>query len=373
MKSRPHYLLFLLAFCWSSSSFTQSLIPNGSFEQLLGCPTTSGEITLAQSWSAAGGTSDLFNFCHVNGIPSTCNDVSIPTNFAGHSNAFSGSSYAGLVSHGPSTFMRSYIQTQLIQNLQTDSLYRLIVNYRRSSNSKYATNNLGAVFSTSALNQIGSNPILVAPQAEVTSVIADTGSWSTHEFYYIAAGGEAYLTIGNFRSDAQTSIITFINPPVTCSLMDDAAYYYVDDLSLIKVTETIEILGDTAICLGEQISLNAITNTEGFWSTATQPNDTLANGSNVLVESPLNNTTYIWNGINTTLPINVSVTPEPVFDLGTDTIVCSNDTVVLVLNIPNATYLWSSGSTSADINATAPGHYIVTVTVEGCAVSDSIT
>ena len=68
----------------------------------------------------------------------------------------------------------------------------------------------------------------------------------------------------------------------------------------------------------------------------------------------------------------------PMVDLGMDTSLCDGTPLTLDATPSNAadfntiTYLWSSGDTTATLNVTAAGTYNVTVTADGCDVTDEI-
>ncbi len=373
MLHRSVFVSFIFLLISSNNSAGQSLIQNGGFEQLSSCPSAPGDINLSIPWNAAGGSSDLFAFCYVNPGSPGCNDVGVPINFAGNAQAHSGSCYAGIISYRSTSVSRSYLQIPISQTLTKDSLYRVNAWIRRSSGSKFATNSLGFAFSTAPLNQSGSSPILVPPQLEITQVLADTSNWFLYEDYYVATGIESYLTIGNFRDDPSTNFVNFGVAPNNCVTMNELAYYYVDDISLQKVTESLSISGDTLLCTGESTTLIGFSTTQGYWSTQALPTDTLANGNNVLSITPANTTAYLWHGLGNTIPVTVYVNPPPSFSLGADTTVCSNDTIPLSVNLAGVNYLWSTGSTASSIDATAPGIYILTVSLKGCEVRDTIT
>jgi gliding motility-associated-like protein len=79
----------------------------------------------------------------------------------------------------------------------------------------------------------GANPLPYTPQVVAGSsneMLNDTANWTALTFYYQAQGGEEYIYIGNFNDDNNTSYQTFnANGSV------DAAYYYIDDVSLVRV------------------------------------------------------------------------------------------------------------------------------------------
>ncbi len=58
-------------------------------------------------------------------------------------------------------------------------------------------------------------------------------------------------------------------------------------------------------------------------------------------------------------------------EIGTDTIVCFGETVVLDAANPGATYLWNDGSTEQTLEVTETGVYWVVVN-DGCVISDTI-
>jgi len=363
--------LFLLFFIYYHNSFSQNLCPNPGFEQLSGCPVGSGEINLAQPWSGAGIVPDLFSFCHVNGTPAGCNDVSVPANFAGNTTAHGGSAYAGFYTKRGTANQRTYLQAPFTTPLVNGQLYRVTAWFRRSGFSKYATNRIGITLSTNALSQTGNQFIPVTPQAELTNVIADTGSWTSLTSYYVAVGGEAYITIGNFRNDANTTAFNFAIPSPACTQMNTSAFYYVDDVSVTTIVEQLSVIGDTVICTGQSTALQGVTNTAGWWSAFATPTDTLPSVNNVLGVTPAVTTTYLWNGIESSYSVTVSVVDPPQFTLPADTIVCESKTVLLDATCTGCTYIWSTGETTAQIQAADGGWYVVSANNGGCIVKDS--
>lgn len=361
----------LLVLVLTTNLKSQNLCPNPGFEQLSGCPAGPKEITLAQPWVATGDTADLFSFCHVNGTTPGCNDVSAPVNFAGHAPAHGGSSYTGIYTKKSGANQRTYMQAPLASPMVTGQLYKTEAWFRRSSNSKYATNRLGMVFSTSQLSQSGSTYINVTPQVELTTVVADTGSWTALTSYYVAAGGEAFITIGNFRTDAATTAFNFINPSPACAAMNSVAYYYVDDILVTPIVETISVTGDTVICPGQNTALTGITNTHGYWSLLSTPTDTLTSVNNILTVAPTDTTTYLWHGLGSSVPVTVYVVNPPVIALPANSIVCDGTILILDATFAGSTYLWSTGETTAQIAVGDSGTYIVAVNNGGCIARDT--
>jgi gliding motility-associated-like protein len=125
------------------------------------------------------------------------------------------------------------------------------------------------------------------------------------------------------------------------------------------------------------------------------PDVTICAGASATFGVNIANSTYLWNtgaGTATIDPttagiywvdvtrdgctvrdsVELSVTPLPIVDLGTEPSVCPGAEAILDATTPGGTYLWNTGATTATINAT-PGDYDVQVTVNGCSASDAIT
>lgn len=64
--------------------------------------------------------------------------------------------------------------------------------------------------------------------------------------------------------------------------------------------------------------------------------------------------------------------PEPVFNLGRDTILCAGENINLNATTTNATYRWNNGNTTATRNLTQSEIVWADVTVNGCRKRDSI-
>ncbi|MDC6470891.1 lectin-like protein, partial [Flavobacteriales bacterium] len=132
------------------------------------------------------------------------------------------------------------------------------------------------------------------------------------------------------------------------------------------------VQSDTTICEGDIITLNAINqnNAQYLWS----PNNETTSSVTV---SPSATTTYtldVTSGSTTCQDIViVTVDAHPVIDLGNDTTICNNGSIVLNPGSGD-TFLWSDNSTNQTLTATTTGIYDVTVTDNnGCSATDNIT
>lgn len=186
-----------------------------------------------------------------------------------------------------------------------------------------------------------------------TSIILDphisgmTYNWSTSEYKQkinISAAGKYWVNInkkGCYNSD--TILIKILSRP------------------------NVDIGPDLWLCKGEVPTLNAGVDGESyFWSTGEKK-------QNIKVDSDGPYWVAVSNGLctsNDTVDITFEQAPE--VNLGKDTTLCGNDSIVLNAFNNGATYLWSTGDTTYSINVNETGAYFVNVNRGICIVSDTI-
>lgn len=213
-----------------------NLVPNPSFEDTVHCPTGISQLNNTALWNNPnGGTVDYFNSC----ADYSSTFVSVPQNAAGYQLAFLGNAYVGMylyqrnTSGGPFD-CREYIQSLLSDTLKNGITYCIsfYVNYATLSN--IAIDNIGAYLSTTPVNVSSATVLPYSPQIVSPSglFIQDTLDWYKVEGTYTAAGGEKYITIGNFKDAANTD--TIHTDPYSAS----SAYYYIDNVSVIDCNDT---------------------------------------------------------------------------------------------------------------------------------------
>ncbi|MFI5219715.1 MAG: gliding motility-associated C-terminal domain-containing protein [Bacteroidia bacterium] len=363
--TRSKTLLFALVFI-SKTAWAQNLVPNAGFENYSICPSAPGELWLAFPWDTLSANPDLFNECYLNS--NYCVSVNAKNNFAGNAMSHSGGGYAGFVAK-QNTNYREYLQTSLTSPLLSGKLYKVEAWFRRSSYSQFAVQTLGLTLSVGALSQSGTTYLGFPPQVETTAAVTDTSAWTLLQGFIIAAGGENNITIGNFRNDASSGIVSLPNLSVTCPL--NAAYYYVDDVRVELINEQVSIVGDTIICPGASTTLYSNSNTVTWWSVSGDPSTPVSANTSLTV-TPTVNTTYILNGIFYKDSVTVYIIPPPLVDLGNDTTICEENFVPLDAANINSTYSWSTGENSSTIIAAQNQLYWVTVDNGGCTATDTI-
>ena len=128
---------------------------------------------------------------------------------------------------------------------------------------------------------------------------------------------------------------------------------------------------DTILCDAGSIILNssAVGNTNTFlWQDgSTNPTYTATVSGLYWVQ------TTSSMGCTTRDSINITFKAKPIYNLGNDTSICSNDTLLLNATVNGATnYLWNTGAITPTVNAYQAGLYWCEVS-NGCIFRDSLT
>ncbi|MEO8066214.1 MAG: T9SS type A sorting domain-containing protein [Flavobacteriales bacterium] len=210
----------------------QELVPNGDFEQYYGCPNYAAQIDSVVQWfdptGALEGSPDYFNSC------ATSTLVGVPSNFSGYQMARSGSGYVGLFAYATPWIweFREYVEVGLSETLAPDSCYLFSMYVNLARLGTYATEDIGAYFSDTAIvGVLHDDALPFVPQVtNTTGFITDTLGWTEVSGLYQAHGGESFITIGNFHDDSATSLMY-----VDSALNYHAIYFYIEDVSLTPV------------------------------------------------------------------------------------------------------------------------------------------
>lgn len=208
----------------------QNLVPNGDFEQFIGCPTNYGQINSATYWinpanaSGLGGTSDYFNQCGVG-------FMGVPNNAEGFQLAHSGGAYGGIVLYQLFNTWHEFIEIFLTSPLISNTCYHFEMFVNAADSSYYNSPSIGIYFSDTLIAGVNNAlPLPFIPQINNdTTNTFDSSNWISVSGTYMAQGGENYLIIGNFQSDANT--ILYVNNANNLEPFR-RAYVYIDDVSL---------------------------------------------------------------------------------------------------------------------------------------------
>lgn len=126
---------------------------------------------------------------------------------------------------------------------------------------------------------------------------------------------------------------------------------------------------DTSLCNGKTLLLQPVPVPQGAF---------LWNNGSTLPSLNINSAGIYWlqvtdSGCAKKDSISITYKPNPILNLGNDTTLCTGNTVALNATNNNATYLWQNGSTQPTFPVSSPGVYLVTVNLNGCDTSGSVT
>ena len=261
--------LVLVSFWCANSSAQNNLVPNGSFETYITCPTSGyGEINKATPWfqpnypyAGAGGSSDFLNFC----TGYTCVDLfQCPR----HGNGMAGAAFFFDTSYYNIDKWREYIEVGLIDSLIAGKKYcvRFYVNKSNNSGmSGFPIKQIQAVLTKDSLLYTSPNYVYISgvtPIVEADSIITDTVNWVPIETTYLAQGGEKFLTIGNFAPGNMVNYTVIGDPHASNNTL---GYYLIDDVSIYQQPDVFAG-NDTIIPPGDSVQLGITGRPDIFYS-----------------------------------------------------------------------------------------------------------
>ena len=253
--------IYVLLFTISIDAFTQiNLVTNGNFENYSTCPTTFSQLYMCNGWLNVSRfflnegpcsfgytqcTSDYFNSCATSTSP-----VDVPLNFGGFQNDHSSQSgYSGIIAYSLSTGncvyggvnekWREYVGSSINPMILGDK-YKLSY-YASLSDSSRVYCHIGFILSTGAIPMSYNSTTIPPPAGSIfynsPSNIASTPDWNLISHEFICTDPTLnFLTIGNFTDTSLIQVTAFkpLLVSTTVNTISNLAYYYIDDVSLIK-------------------------------------------------------------------------------------------------------------------------------------------
>lgn len=264
MKNNLLFLIIVLGLENSVCAQT-NLIPNSDFEVYTTCPDNQGQIERAVPWHAGKmliSSSEYFNRCSSNKF------ASVPVNVKGYQEPRSGDGYVGIFTYGVSAIdtnksYREYISVKLDSQLTVGVQYYFEMYVNKSDTYNLATGSFGAVFTTYKMQRPANDYFLIEGVMPLVDnpnnlFVTDETGWTKISGKFIADSAYEHITIGNFRSNAETDTLKVAHQ--TSSIPLDAAYYYLDDLLLQRVVDSTKdstiVPGDSSINVGDTLSGN---------------------------------------------------------------------------------------------------------------------
>lgn len=244
------YMLFGLI---SFSQTIPNLVNNYSFEDTIKCPISAGQVNFSKYWfDPTGGSSDYFNSCaysHTLSLPNAT-IVAVPQNMGGYQFPRTGNAYCGFATYANGfSNGREYIKNRLKYSLTNSKTYCVTFYVNRVDSCTFASANIGAYFSNDSM--MGPAPpylINVTPDIEETTIINDTVNWVQVQGTYLSNGNYNFITIGNFRDDANTAFSQ--TKPISSNPINyfkHLSYYHIDDVSVVEINPATAAIKDSLI------------------------------------------------------------------------------------------------------------------------------
>ena len=212
----------------------ENLVPNPGFETIEGKMKALGCIENATGWTSPTGVrADLFT-------PSKNVTINVPENLYGKEDAKEGTNYAGIVGYSFGDAMpRSYIMGKLNSPLKKGMKYCVRFSLSLSESSKFASNQMGVNFSSKPYGTDSKTAIIEKTHVldSKNKIFSAMYNWEEVCATYFAEGGEKFITLGNFTSNENTKNEKNKKDPKNKAAQITAAYYYIDDISVVLVAE----------------------------------------------------------------------------------------------------------------------------------------
>ena len=224
-------MTFVALSFFASSQDSENLVANPSFESTDKKVKRLGSIANATGWTSPTGVrADLF-------VSSNIPDLSVPENIYGSEVAKDGDNYAGIVSYSYGNKVpRSYIMSKMDAPMKKGMTYCVKFNVSLSEASKYASNNIGALFLKKPKSTDAKLPIIDEPSVvhfnNDMKIMNARYNWTEVCGTFISSGGEKYIMLGNFLSDDETKYERMKKSKDVKVKELIAAYYYVDEVSV---------------------------------------------------------------------------------------------------------------------------------------------
>lgn len=229
---KKFFTLFLLTALTGIFAQAQNMVPNPGFETYFNLPSGEGDIYEAVGWANLNGgtvypnaTPDYFHSGGTNG-------TATPATYAGDVMPYEGNALAGFITYNffvPN--FREYIGIPLNTEVQVGKSYQVtfwLSNSQGTSYGSQGTNNIGLAFTNGAPVQTVNQPINLIPQIELNQTTYHN-NWVQYSFIFTPTSNFDFLTIGNFRNDANTTRSTFATG-------FNLAYYFLDMISVQEMS-----------------------------------------------------------------------------------------------------------------------------------------
>ena len=392
------YILHSIFLCFCTVGHGQNLVNNPSFESIKfgGCVSPISPIGIAVASDTILNSQTVYYwndayYCNPNlanwaggAVIYTRNCGMVPNAQLGNPEPKDGNAYIaiGIINNDKiSLDRRSYLQTILSQQMQSGSYYKVSfwarLPFKNSTYKNRLAPNAIAAYITSnrPVNCIDSIYGFINAQPQITlpvnKFIDDTANWQLVCGYYLAQGGERWLTIGNFYDSVHTKLKSVLIDS-TLTIIDSLYSICFVDLVSVELANTVFTLGNKNAFLCDTINGNTTLNaTTGYLKYKWNTGDTMAT---IIVHKPGKYWVRATDECGTlTDTAYVTYMPPKRLVVSNDTVKCNDSKPTqLAVNAGFQKYEWSTGDTSLSILVTQTGNYWVRVYYECGIITDTV-
>lgn len=383
--SKESYILTTYLVCISFLSFSQNLVPNGSFENYITLPdkTILNISEYVENWNKpTWGSPDYFHKLS-DGPNSVPYQLLMSYTDTSYQEAKDGYGFVGF-SVGGVTELRGveYLQSRLMKGLVRNHKYKLKASLNLSDLSKYKGYEIGfritKVRDSSNYSwwpEDGISPFdtdISNHYKFEESLNINSDTWTDLVYLLKAKGNESWLTIGCFSYD---SIFPKLNNDSSNYIqgLQPGAYYFIDDVSLVEIST---LVGPDTVCAGENIELYSSFYGENCrWYNDTNRLNVLSTDTFLRVTADHSRWYYLeTSGGRDSLYLNVLPVPQPT--LHSDTFYCEGESIKLSIIDSSAnasiSIFWSDYDSVFNKVISDKGTVSYTVSNGFCDVSHSI-
>jgi OOP family OmpA-OmpF porin len=228
-------IVALVAVTLSPQAQTQNLVPNSGFEDTnIKKLRSYGQMEeVSKDWfSATEVPADIY------GDGAKGDKIAIPKNDYGTQEPAAGLCYAGFRAYSKDSRMqRSYLEVQLPQMLDRDTMYCVSFDISLADQSRYAVNDIGVVVSDRKIEQPNLGDMILKPDVKqkTNKVFQYAEGWEKFCGTFVGTGQEEYIVIGCFGSRSEMTIDKVKRPMGLTGAQLNHAYYFIDNVEIIKI------------------------------------------------------------------------------------------------------------------------------------------
>ncbi|MBI3510451.1 MAG: hypothetical protein HY064_07285 [Bacteroidetes bacterium] len=255
----------------------QNLVPNPGFEDYVKLPCTCMQYDLSEyikDWNSLGnGTPDvLYDYSEI-GKDCYASTNSTSSISFGNEKPHGGHGEGMIMTTAHGDSYREYLGATLNEPLKKGKKYSVEFFVSLGDKCQVATNNLGMAFFTGVFTKQSSMLVSANPQINITAVINQTDGWYKVSGIFTASDAYTYFAIGNFLSTTATQIDkrNVAAGTDSYSYNTDIAAYYIDDVTVKPVENSLEVTGDTLVAIGTEAHLIATGSKTYSWAEYGKP------------------------------------------------------------------------------------------------------